>query len=80
MPKKIGNLSSLKFALSQIIDDPQKDDEFSAEEFLAEGLKSDPSLTITIVRNRLTHMFRNGKLAKRQIRRGGKMINLFRKP
>lgn len=79
MAKKIGNLSSLQFALSQIVDDPQQPDEFSAEEFLVEGLKTDPSLTITIVRNRLIHMFRNGLLVKRQIRRDGKMMNLFRK-
>jgi hypothetical protein len=79
MAKKIGNLSSLQFALSQIVDDPQQPDEFSTEEFLAEGLKTDPSLTITIVRNRLIQMFRNGLLVKRQIRRDGKMINLFRK-
>lgn len=79
MAKKIGNLSSLQFALSQIVDDPQQPDEFSADEFLVEGLKTDPSLTITIVRNRLIHMFRNGLLVKRQIRRDGKMMNLFRK-
>ena len=79
MAKKIGNLSSLQFALSQIVDDPQQPDEFSAEESLIEGLKADPSLTITIVRNRLIQMFRNGLLVKRQIRRDGKMINLYRK-
>lgn len=79
MAKKIGSLSSLQFALSQIVDDPQQPDEFSADEFLIEGLKADSSLTITIVRNRLIQMFRNGLLVKRQIRRDGKMINLFRK-
>jgi hypothetical protein len=79
MAKKIGNLSSLQFALQQIVDEPQKPDEFSAEEFLIEGMKSDRTLTITIVRNRLTQMFRNGLLTKRQIRRNGKMINLYRK-
>jgi hypothetical protein len=79
MAKKIGNLSSLQFALSQIVDDPQQPDEFSTEEFLIEGLKADPSLTITIVRNRLIQMFRNGLLVKRQIRRDGKMTNLYRK-
>ena len=79
MAKKIGNLSSLQFALQQIVDEPQKPDEFSAEEFLIEGQKTDRTLTITIVRNRLIQMFRNGLLAKRQIRRNGKMINLYRK-
>lgn len=79
MAKKIGNLSSLQFALQQIVDEPQKPDEFSAEEFLIEGMKADRTLTITIVRNRLTQMFRNGLLTKRQIRRNGKMINLYRK-
>lgn len=79
MAKKIGNLSSLQFALSQIVDEPQNPDEFSAEEFLTEGQKTDPTLTITIVRNRLIQMFRNGLLTKRQIRRNGKMINLYRK-
>ena len=79
MAKKIGNLSSLQFALSQIVDEPQNQDEFSAEEFLTEGQKTDSTLTITIVRNRLIQMFRNGLLTKRQIRRNGKMINLYRK-
>ena len=79
MAKKLGKLSSLQFALSQIVDEPQKQDEFSVEEFLIEGQKTDRTLTITIVRNRLIQMFRNGLLTKRQIRRNGKMINLYRK-
>jgi hypothetical protein len=79
MAKKIGNLSSLQFALSQLVDEPQQQDEFSADEFFVEGRKSDKNLTISMARNRLLHMFRNGLLEKRQIRKNGKMINIYRK-
>jgi len=79
MAKKLGNLSSLQFALQEIIDQPQQADEFSVDDFLAEAKATDPGMTIVIARNRLQHMSERGLLKKRLVRRNGSMINLFRK-
>jgi hypothetical protein len=79
MAKKIGNLNSLEFALSQLVDEPQHADEFSVDEFLAKAQKKDPTMTISIARNRIQCMHQNGLLTKRLIRRNGAMMNLFRK-
>jgi hypothetical protein len=79
MAKKIGNHNSLQFALAQLVDEPQHADEFSVDDFVEAAQKADPSMTLTIARNRLAQMFQNGQLKKRKIRRDGKTINLFRK-
>jgi hypothetical protein len=72
-------ISSLDFALSQLVDEPQRADEFSVDEFFAEAKKKDKTVTSCIVRNRLQNMQQNGLLSKRRIRRNGTMINLYRK-
>ena len=72
-------LSALDFALSQLVDEPQRADEFSVDEFFAEAKKKDKTVTSCIVRNRLQNMQQNGLLSKRRIRRNGTMINLYRK-
>lgn len=72
-------LSALDFALSQLVDEPQRADEFSVDEFFAEARQKDSTLTLNIARNRLQNMQTNGLLTKRRIRRNGTTINLFRK-
>jgi hypothetical protein len=79
MAKKIGNLSSLQFALSQLVDEPQQDDEFSVMDFVNEAKKTDPKMTYTIAKNRIRSMCENNTLTKRSIRRNGKMINIYKK-
>ena len=79
MAKKLGNLSSLQFALQQIVDEPQNDDEFSADEALVEAKKNDPNLTLSKIRQRLIRMEEAGLLIKRIVRRNGTTINLYRK-
>jgi hypothetical protein len=79
MAKKIGNLSSLQFALSQLVDEPQQADEFSVMDFVDEAKKTDPKMTYNIARNRINSMRENKTLTKRSIRRNGKMINIYKK-
>jgi len=79
MAKKIGNLSSLQFALSQILDEPQQADEFTADQFFESARQQDPSMTINTARSRLVALHNKGLLEKRNIRRNGKVTNLYRK-
>lgn len=79
MAKKIGNHNSLQFALSQLVDEPQRDDEFSVDDFVAAAQLADPTMTVTIARNRLAQMHQRGLLTKRRIRRKNTIVNLFKK-
>ena len=79
MAKKLGNLSSLQFALSQILDEPQQADEFTVDQFLASAREQDPSITLNKARCRLASLYGNGALNKRQIRENGTLKNLYRK-
>jgi hypothetical protein len=72
-------ISSLDFALSQLVEEPQHADEFSSWEALVEAKKKNPQLTLTIVRQRLTRMEQAGLLTKRIVRRNGTIINLYSK-
>jgi len=72
-------ISSLDFALSQLVDEPQRADEFSVDDFYAEARKKNSTLTLNIARNRLQNMQTNGLLTKRRIRRNGTTINLYSK-
>ena len=77
MAKKIGKMSGLQFALSQILDEPQREDEFSAEDAYLEARQSNPKITLSTIRQRLTRMEQSGSLTKRTIRHNGTTINLF---
>ena len=77
MAKKIGKMSGLQFALSQILDEPQREDEFSAEEAYLEARQKNPKITLSTIRQRLTRMEQGGSLTKRTIRHNGTTINLF---
>ena len=79
MAKKIGNLSSLEFALSQILDEPKRDDEFSAEDAYVEARRRNPKVTLASVRQRIMRMEQNGTLKKRAVRHNGTSINLYSK-
>lgn len=79
MAKKIGNLSSLQFALSQILDEPQQADEFTLDQFLVSAQEKDKSMTQNKARHRLISLCNNGSFEKRQIRKDGRIINLYRK-
>ena len=79
MAKKIGNHNSLQFALAQLVDEPQHADEFSVDDFVEAAQKTDPTMTLTIARNRLAQMYQRGLLTKRRIRRKNTLVNLFRK-
>jgi hypothetical protein len=79
MAKKIGNISALEFALSHILDEPQREDEFSAEDAYLEARQKNPKITLSSVRQRLTRMEQNGSLKKRSVRHNGTIVNLFSK-
>ena len=79
MAKKLGNLSSLQFALSEILDEPQQADEFTTDQFFASAREQDPSMTINTARCRLVALHNKGLLEKRHVRRNGKVTNLYRK-
>jgi hypothetical protein len=79
MAKKIGNISALEFALSHILDEPQREDEFSAEDAYVEARKKNPKLTLSGVRQKLMRMEQNGALKKRTKRHNGTTINLYSK-
>lgn len=79
MAKKLGNLSSLQFALTQILEEPKSDDEFSAEDAYVEARQKNPKITISGLRQRLMRMEQNGALKKRTVRHNGTTINLYSK-
>jgi Fe2+ or Zn2+ uptake regulation protein len=72
-------LSALDFALSQLVDEPQHADEFSAEDAYVEARKKNPKLTLSSVRQKLMRMEQNGALKKRTMRHNGTTINLYSK-
>jgi Fe2+ or Zn2+ uptake regulation protein len=72
-------ISSLDFALSQLVDEPQHADEFSAEDAYVEARKKNPKLTLSGVRQKLMRMEQNGALKKRTMRHNGTTINLYSK-
>jgi predicted Zn-dependent peptidase len=67
-------LTGLEWAIAQTIDEPQQEDEFTAEEFARAS-----NLGITQARNRLDRMTGLGQLSKRKILIDGRQTNLFRK-
>jgi hypothetical protein len=79
MAKKIGNLNSLHFALSKLIDEPMREDEFTCADFYAEAIKIDPALTKTQAQNRIRGMLANGELVCRKVRHNGKQANAYTK-
>lgn len=79
MAKKLGNLSSLQFALAQILEEPKSDDEFSAEDAYLEAREKNPKITLSGVRQKLMRMEQNGALKKRTVRHNGTTINLYSK-
>ena len=79
MAKKLGNLSSLQFALTQILEEPKSDDEFSAEDAYVEARQKNPKITLSGLRQRLMRMEQNGALKKRTVRHNGTTINLYSK-
>lgn len=74
MAKKIGNLSSLQWALSQTFHEPQAEDEFTAEQFAIAG-----KVALAQAGNRLAWMVSSGKLTKRKVLIDGRRRNVFRK-
>jgi hypothetical protein len=79
MAKKIGNLNSLQFALSKLIDEPMREDEFTCADFYSEALKIDPNLTKTQAQNRIRGALANGELVCRKVRHNGKQANAYTK-
>lgn len=80
MAKKIGNISALEFALSQIVDEPQRPDEFSSNEFYERAIKKEPTITFAMAAYRLKSMVNEGSLIARKIRIKGKLANLYSRP
>ena len=79
MAKKIGNLNALEFALSQLIDEPQADDEFTADEFIAAAKEDNQKSSTGALRHRIRRMCENGLLKKRMVRINGHLTNLYTK-
>ena len=80
MKKKTATaMSSLDFALTQLVEEPKSDDEFSAEDAYVEARQKNPKLTISGVRQKLMRMEQNGTLKKRTVRHNGTTINLYSK-
>ena len=80
MKKKTATaISSLDFALSQILEEPKSDDEFSAEDAYLEAREKNPKITLSGVRQKLMRMEQNGALKKRTMRHNGTTINLYSK-
>lgn len=79
MAKKLGNLDSLQFALSSLIDQPIREDEFTADCFYNEAVKIEPNLRMSQAQNRLRAMLANGQLICRKIRYNGKSCNAYSK-
>lgn len=80
MAKKIGNLNSLEFALSQLVDEPQRPDEFSSNEFYERAIKKEPTITFAMAAYRLKTMVSEGSLIVRKTRINGKQANLYSRP
>jgi hypothetical protein len=72
-------ISSLDFALSQLVDEPQRADEFSSHEFFERALKKEPSITFAMAAYRLKRMVSQGTLIARKTRINGKVANLYSK-
>ena len=80
MKKKTATaMSSLDFALTQLVDEPQQPDEFSAEDAYVEARQKNPNITLSGVRQKLMRMEQNGALKKRTVRHNGTTINLYSK-
>jgi len=67
-------LTGLEWAINQMIEEPKKPDEFTAEEFAIAA-----NIRIATARNKLDHSFNSGILTKRKILVNGRMLNLFSK-
>ena len=68
-------LSSLDFALSRLVDEPQRPDEFTAQEFVEAS-----NLSPNQAHWRLKSMVASGELISRKARIGGKQTNLYSRP
>lgn len=79
MAKKIGNLSSLQFALSQLSADQQRDDEFSVGDFIDNLADQGEAVSVSSATSRLNTLITKGLLVKRKARMRGRMMNLYRK-
>ena len=80
MKKKTATaISSLDFALSQILEEPKSADEFSAEDAYLEAREKNPKITLSGVRQKLMRMEQDGALKKRTMRHNGTTINLYSK-
>ncbi len=79
MAKKIGNLNSLEFALSQLATDEKREDEFSIDDFIQSLAAQGEAVSTSSAVSRLNTLLTKGLLKKRKVRFGGRTINLFSK-
>ena len=79
MAKKIGNLSSLQFALEHLVDRPLGENEFVFDDFYSEAIMLDPKLTRDQAQNRIRKMLEKGQLVCRKVRNNGKQANAYSK-
>lgn len=80
MAKKIGNLSSLQFALAELSADEKRDDEFSLKDFIDNLASQGEMISSSSATSRLDTLITKGLLVKRKARMNGRMANLYRKP
>ncbi len=78
--KTAAALTGLDWALNALTEKTQQPDEFTTREFFEASQKSDASLTLEVVRNKLARMVRCGQLVTRKICISGKRSNLYRRP
>jgi len=80
MAKKIGNLSSLQYALAELSADEKRDDEFSVDDFIRSLAAQGESVSVSSATSRLNTLITKGLLVKRKARMNGRTMNLYSKP
>lgn len=81
LPKKTTNaLAGLDWALANVAEIPQQDDEFTIDEFFQTALKSGGGLTREAAYCRVKRMAQRGELVLRKITIDGARCNLYRRP
>ena len=80
MAKKIGNLSSLQYALAKLSADEKRDDEFTVDDFIRSLAAQGEPVSVSSATSRLNTLITKGLLVKRKARMHGRTMNLYSKP
>jgi hypothetical protein len=75
--KTIGKKSALLAIIESLNYGTQRDDEFTANEFMEEAKNAGKSMTLAAARSHLHRIFQEGKLNVRKITIDGKVTNCY---